>query len=95
MNLSVSALAWTADEHEAALKLLCTAGLTHVELVPGRVQDVSAEKIRLKTSGLNAVAFQALLFGTKDLHLFQSNEQRDALAAHLKSVARLAAELEW
>jgi len=88
MRLSVSALAWSADEEASALALLSTEGLRCMEHVPARSHAAAAE---IRARGLAVVAFQALLFGTTNLHLFRGETERRALEQHLLSVCETAA----
>jgi sugar phosphate isomerase/epimerase len=94
MRLSVSALAWKPEEEDLALALLKKEGVSLVEHIPGRLMGTPrAERAWFEHRGLHLVAFQALLYGTKDLHLFRSEPSRRDLFSHLARLCRLARDL--
>lgn len=83
MSLSVSALAWPAIHQEEAFSLLRDSQVEYIEQVPFRIGDPEVELRLLSKYGLQELAFQALLFGTTDLHLFKSDLQREKLLSFL------------
>lgn len=90
MKLSVSAIAWNADEESRALAILAEHRVRFIEHVPARAAQALAE---IQSFKLEFVAFQALLFGTSGLHLFQSDEQRAGLEQHLYGLCEQAGSL--
>jgi len=94
MKLSASALAWNPEEEDAALALLKEERVSCIELVPGRLADSPrAERGWYEGRGLRPVAFQALLHGTRDLHLFRSGESRRRLFSHLELLCGMACRM--
>lgn len=93
MTLAVSAIAWDESEEAQAFAALERAQVSEIELVPHRVRDAKAYRASLAAHDLKPVSFQALLFGTKDLALFETEERREALARHLEGLCDLAGEL--
>jgi D-psicose/D-tagatose/L-ribulose 3-epimerase len=94
MKLAVSAIAWSESEEEASFRILQEEGTQFIECVPARfLEDPIGYKSRLKGYGLNAVACQALLFGTHGLHLFENAESRRALLRHLIEISKAAGAL--
>ncbi len=93
MKLCVSALAWPAEFQNEALNILKQYQVSFIELVPFRIKDVNFEVENLKKQGLQPLAFQALLFGTENLHLFETDHQRNLLLEHLTSQCVLASKL--
>jgi D-psicose/D-tagatose/L-ribulose 3-epimerase len=93
-NLCVSALAWKPEQENQAFELLRDRAIGFVELIPARaaINTVGLSE-RLRDLRLAPVSFQALLFGTQNLHLFQSEPQRTAMFDHLAGVCRLAGQL--
>lgn len=96
--LSVSNIAWPADQQQQAIDLLKSMGVTGVEIAPFNVfqtWDVSLDRIRefkarLDHAGMACPAFQGILFNVPGAHLFQSDESRSALRNHLIKIARMA-----
>ena len=101
MILCVSNIAWTADQDEAALELLASLGVTHLEFAPTRwwpdlskVDDDQIFRARAvwERFGFQAVAFQSLLFGQPALTLFDPS-RREACRRYLESVIDLAGRM--
>ncbi len=95
MKPAISCIAWSPDDDELAYSYLAQAGLKYVEVVPGRVdiaseqtvnQSSSQYKERVGKKGIQIVAMQALLFGTSNLSIFESDSSRIEMLDHLKKV---------
>ncbi len=99
--LSISNIAWTADEDEAALRLLAELGVSALEVAPTRIWPSldavpegagSAVAASLRRQGFQVVSFQAILFGKPDLLLFDQ-ASRPHLLDYLGRVADLCADM--
>jgi D-psicose/D-tagatose/L-ribulose 3-epimerase len=102
VTLSVSNIAWTAAQDEAALELLASLGVRHLELAPTRwwpdLSDVSVEqvdqaRVGWERFGFQVVAFQSLLFGQPSLTVFEP-ARREACRRYLEAVVDLAGGME-
>lgn len=90
----ISALAWSEQDEPQIFKLLQKHVVRHIELIPHRLHGSPLQtKSILADLNIQATAFQALLFGTQDLHLFQTERQREQLFAHLAGLCDQAAIL--
>ena len=101
MTLSVSNIAWTTAQDEAALNLLASLGVRHLELAPTRwwpdLSEVGDERVAQarvvwERFGFRVVAFQSLLFGQPSLTLFQPSA-REACRRYLEAVIDLAGRM--
>jgi sugar phosphate isomerase/epimerase len=99
---SISNIAWTPEEDDAALELLTSLGVHALELAPTRRwpaldavprEEAIACKADLAACGFAITSFQAILFGQPDLRLFD-DDSRPRLLHYLKSVADLCADME-
>jgi D-psicose/D-tagatose/L-ribulose 3-epimerase len=99
---AISAIAWPAERESEMLTFVRRMGFEGLEVAPvrlfGPLREVSAVRLtewRRRTEGLGLTipAMQGVLFGLRRLHLFRSAEEREALAAALGDVARVAAAL--
>lgn len=101
MKLSISNIAWPAEQDGAVYAALREVGVTALELAPTRIwpdwqfgaADVRACREALARQGLGCSSLQAVLFNRPELQLFGTPAQRAELRAHLERVADLAAEL--
>lgn len=99
-NLSISEIAWLADEESEVAELLVSQlGVKRVELAPARSfgnvletneGDVKGRADALRALGLEPRSFQALLFGQDGLALFEGDEPKARMMEVLKGVARVA-----
>lgn len=100
-RLAVSNIAWPQDALDQALALLRDLGIDAVEIAPfnifGRWQDLAEDAARFRDRldglGIRCVALQGILFNAPGVHLFRSQEAREALRLHLRDVAALAGSL--
>lgn len=101
MTLSVSNIAWTTAQDEAALHLLASLGVRHLELAPTRwwpdlseVGDGQVARARVvwERFGFKVVAFQSLLFGQPSLNVFEPSA-REACRRYLEAVIDLAGRM--
>ena len=102
MTLSVSNIAWSPDEEDAAAELLARHSVTMVDLAPGRyfadpaaASDAAIAQVRRwwAERGLGIAGLHSLLFGTQGLNLFADpqGEMFDRLAAVCRIGAGLGA----
>ena len=100
--LAISNIAWPDEADEDALLLASALGFDGIEIAPRKVfgdlaavEDAKFIEYRrhLEGLGLAIPALQAILFGAKDLHLFESAESRRRMADYLKRVADIASTL--
>jgi D-psicose/D-tagatose/L-ribulose 3-epimerase len=99
MKLSISSIAWSAEEEAEAIRMISGHGLKWIELAParafGRPEECERRMVEdwlSKLNGLRVSSFQALLFGRSEVHLFRGPEEREALHNCLTSLCRVA---EW
>lgn len=101
-RLSISNIAWPANQDDEALSLVAELGFDGIEVAPmkvfGDLHALSSEAIRsyrrkVEDYGLSISALQALLFGVPGAHLFESSEKRERMEAHLRYMAEIANEL--
>jgi sugar phosphate isomerase/epimerase len=101
MRLAASNLAWSEENLEPALAILAEAGITGVEIAPGRLADwpdldarvVAAYAARLARDGFTVPALQAVLYRQPGPQLLADAAAFDALRAHLRRVSLIAADL--
>ncbi len=102
MRISISNIAWRADEEFAVRELLAARGIDAVEIAPSKIGPKPAELsptelLRYREfwseRGIEIVAMQALLFGRGDLALFGSSAQRDELFEYLTRIVRAGGAL--
>ncbi len=97
-GLAVSNIAWQHRDFPRAIRLAAELGLQGIEIAPYNVfggwdfadEDVLALRSEIEGAGLVCPALQGILFNVPGALLFESEESRRALAAHLRKVARLA-----
>lgn len=101
MRLSVSHIAWSAEEEPEALALLARLGISQLEVAPARIApwaELDAARVRayraaLAAQGLGVSSLQALYFGTGGLSLMEDAPAFDAFLAHTRRVAEIGAAL--
>lgn len=101
MRLTVSNLAWPAEQEDTALALLASLGVQGVEVAPTRIAPwdslptplLSAYRSRLESAGLVVSSLQAILFGRSDLQLLGKGAPFTDLLDHVRHVAEIAATL--
>ena len=105
MKLSVSNIAWSPDEAEAAYALLERHGIRGLEIAPSLLlageddpcaatPDVlSAALQAAKRHALTLTSMQSLLFGVHGAALFGSPVERDRLSVAMARVTALAGRL--
>lgn len=98
MKLSISNIAWTSQEEVKIANLLQDYGIEGVEIAPGKIgkhptqltdPEIDNYKNFWNKHGIQIVAMQSLLFGTKDLELFGTSEQRQDMLEYLKKIIRI------
>jgi sugar phosphate isomerase/epimerase len=101
MRLSVSNLAWPADQEAAAFGRLAALGVAGIEVAPTRIApwaglapSVLADyRARVEDQGLFVSSLQAILYGCDDLHLLGDAASFAGLCDHVRRVAEIAATL--
>jgi sugar phosphate isomerase/epimerase len=98
MKISISNIAWRAEEEAAIADILRAKGVRALEVAPSMVArapaSASDDEIRRYRAfwherGVEIVALQALLFGTEGLTLFGPERARRAMFDHLARIVRL------
>jgi len=98
VKISISNIAWRADEESAVADLLCSKGVTAVEVAPSKVSrspatasddEIHRYRAFWNERGIEIVAMQALLFGTDGLALFGAEHTRRTMFDHLARVVRM------
>lgn len=99
MRLAISNIAWDEVEQEEVLELLRNHGVTGMEVAPTKLwpkwlganeADAKTVADRLLSAGFRVPALQAVLFGRPELHVFGTDQSRQALLEHLSRVSILA-----
>jgi sugar phosphate isomerase/epimerase len=102
MRLALSSIAWDVEKESEVIDLMKGFGVNAVEIVPGkyfgelnRVSDDCMDKLRLRwlASGIEAVAMQSLMFGTKGLNIFGTASTQALMLSHLEIVCRIGGRL--
>src|SRR5258706_10362252 len=102
MKLSISNIAWRAEDDQAVYALLRELKIDTIEVAPTRIVPnwdmATAETARafgaqLKDEGLRCSSLQSLLYGLPALNLFGSDETRRDLARQLDRVANFGAAM--
>jgi sugar phosphate isomerase/epimerase len=101
MRLTVSNLAWPADQEDAAFARLARLGVKGVEVAPTRLAawDALPDSLltryreRLRDEGLAVSSLQAILFGRPELRLFDEPAGFAGLLDHMRHVSAIAATL--
>lgn len=102
MRLSISNIAWTASEELEISQLLENYGIEGIEIAPTRIREnpIQATDSEIKEyknfwnkQGIQIVAMQSLLFGSKGMALFETTEKRDDMLEYLKNIIRIGAFL--
>lgn len=102
MNLSLSNIAWDAEEHEQVLALLARHRVNGIEVAPTKFwpdwQGASTTAAReiaatLGDQGFAIPALQSILFGKPELTVFGEAGAQRALVEHIGFVAELAQAL--
>ena len=99
MKLSVSNIAWDAEEESEVFELLKASGVSGIEMAPTKIwpgwQDASPDKAaqvrqEYEARGFKIPALQAILFDKSDLQVFGSADSQESMLIHLDKVASLA-----
>jgi len=101
MKLSVSNIAWRAEDDEAAFDLLVQLGVGHIELAPGRIaqwDDLTSTRAKayrrmLNGKGLQVSSLQAIYFGTSGMSLLGDEDEFRQFVNHTRRVAETAEAL--
>lgn len=102
MKVSVSNLAWTAENDQAAATELQRFGVEGIDLAPGRyfdrpweapVEDWKAIGQHWESRGFELVGMQSLLFGAGTASIFGSADDRAHISLVLRGVAARASSI--
>jgi sugar phosphate isomerase/epimerase len=101
MRLSVSNLAWPADQEELAFARLVALGVAGVEVAPTRIafwpsltQSMLTDyRARIADRGLCVSSLQAILYGCDEPQLLGDDAAFEALCEHMRRVAAIARTL--
>lgn len=95
MELSVSNLAWEADDDQRAVDLLKHFGVGHLDLVPGRyfkkpwqepISNWKELQFHWEKMGMKFAGMQSLLYGFGEASLFGSREDQEGLKNALLAI---------
>ncbi|QWU15805.1 Sugar phosphate isomerase/epimerase [Paenibacillus sophorae] len=102
MKLSISNIAWEADDEEQVIKVLQSRNATGIEIAPTKKwkspvdcteHELNNYRVQWIDRGLEPVAMQSLLFGQPDLILFGEENSRVQLIDYLTKIIRVAGVL--
>ncbi|MDE3739663.1 D-psicose/D-tagatose/L-ribulose 3-epimerase [Metapseudomonas resinovorans] len=102
MKLSFSSIAWDIAEDDAVSDLLACHAVNAIDIVPGKyfpdppnatLSNIAQVRRWWSARGIEIVGMQALMFGTRGLNLFGSDEMRAKMLRHLAAQCRIASEL--
>lgn len=102
MKLAVSNIAWTPNEEPEVAELLKRLGVNSIEIAPTKTwnepieastEQIDKYKAFWNSYNIEVVAFQSMLFSHPELKLFESEENRQACLAYLKSFIELAGKI--
>lgn len=90
--MSISSLAWDADEDEVGFALLQSLGVRVTEAIPARIKARGFHQFQdiLACNDLTACAFQSIFFGVSDLHLLRSEDTFTNLLNYVHELAEVA-----
>ncbi len=100
MNLAFSGIAWEPEDGDAAARILVDAGISAVDIAPGKhcadlASPTMAEADAIagfwSRRGLRLTGMQSLFFGVRGLNIFGSEDSRAEMAARLERLAILGA----
>jgi sugar phosphate isomerase/epimerase len=98
-RLAFSHIAWPPEAEDGMLALLSSLGVSCLELAPVRAfgnpstadeKSVKEKRDYYQERGFEISAFQALLFGSENLHLFVDRDSRERMKEWLIAVGRVA-----
>ena len=99
MRLSISNIAWQADEDATVANMLAKYDINAIDVAPAKYfsdvakatsQQISEVRLYWLDRGINIVGMQSLLFGTQGLNLFDTPTVRQQMLTHLAHVCRIA-----
>jgi len=102
MKIAISNLAWETQETDAIAEIMASFSIKGVEIAPTKVwpnplavssSQAKDYKYYWQNRGIQIVAMQSLLFGRRDLTIFQSQEKRLETKNYLTSLIKLAQQL--
>lgn len=97
-NIAISNIAWEANEDSKVINLLKQYQINKIDIAPSKYFSdfntvTEKEVLRLKdywiNNGFELIGMQSLLFGTKGLNVFASNEVQTKMLGHLNNVCRI------
>jgi sugar phosphate isomerase/epimerase len=102
LKLTISNIAWHAEEDEAVAAVLNAAGVPAIEVAPTRLfadpigstrEQRQAERERWRDRGLSISSAQSLLFARPELRLFGPAEERQEMLRFLQELCAFCAQL--
>ena len=95
MRLAISNIAWDVTEDEAIAQLLIRHEIDAIDVAPGKYfpnpanatnEEIICVRNWWREHGIEITGMQALLFGTKGLNIFGSEEVQNTMLKHLAAV---------
>ncbi|MEX1376223.1 MAG: sugar phosphate isomerase/epimerase family protein [Eubacteriales bacterium] len=102
MKLSISNIAWHAEEDSTVYDLMIKHGFSGLEIAPTRFfekpysankEDIEKIRSEIEARGLEVVAMQSLHYGKSGLSLFECEEQRAAMLEYTKDAVLFAEKI--
>lgn len=102
MNLSISNIAWNAEEDNNVLGVLRGYNITALEVAPTKIwndpvncsiEEIEKYRLKWEDCGIKIVAMQSLLFGQPNLVLFEDENTRTQMKNYLKKIIEIAGVL--
>jgi sugar phosphate isomerase/epimerase len=102
MRLSVSNLAWGAEQHGEALALLGRMGVQGIEVAPTKISqwaELTPQRLRsyrseIEAAGLRVSSLQAIFYGVPGAALLKDPAAFQVMADHMRQVADIGAILD-
>lgn len=99
-DISISTIAWQANENEKVYKLLEDLNIEFLEITPGHIsggclkQDaIKPYLLDLKNYGLKPIAMQALLYGRPELLIFKDAATRTKTLRYIFKLIKFSSRL--
>ncbi len=102
MKIAISNIAWQSQEEEKIAEIMQSFEIKGVEIAPTKIwqfpllatnEEINSYKQFWQSRNIAIVAMQALLFGRKDLTIFENINKRQETFKYLGGMIELAAKL--
>lgn len=99
----MSSIAWLNEEEQSVATALKKAAVRSIELAPTKLwnnptlatdKQIADVMDYWSSNGQDIVAFQSMLFGREDLHIFESEANRQETLQYMKEFIRLAGKMQ-